>query len=157
MKFRYLTKVINETLRLWPVVANGSFRKLAHDDVVACLHCTGVGGQVKLPKGTVVQAPHWSIHRSKKLWGDDAELFRPDRKWKPRAFMPFTLPPRDCMGRNFAMMEMRGVLLTFLARFDVLVGGPLAGDDGSTREQTHGFNYITLRPENGMWLEFRER
>ena len=24
-------------------------------------------------------------------------------------------------------------------------------------EQTHGFNFITLRPENGMWLEFRER
>lgn len=157
MKFRYLTRIINETLRLWPVVANGSFRKLTHDDVVACPHGAGAGGEVRLPKGTVVQAPHWSIHRSKKLWGEDAELFRPDRKWKQRAFMPFTLPPRDCLGRNFAMMEMRGVLLTFLARFEVLIGGPPAGDDGSTREQTHGFNFITLRPENGMWLEFRER
>ena len=111
-KFRYLTKVINETLRLWPVVANGSFRKLQHDDVVACPHkgtsrSAAVAGaetgdaEVLLPKGTIVQAPHWSLHRSKALWGADAHEFRPDRKWKQRAFMPFTLPPRDCIGRKY--------------------------------------------------------
>ena len=28
-----------------------------------------------------------------------------------RAFMPFTRPPRDCIGRNFAMMEMRTIIM----------------------------------------------
>ena len=52
-KFRFLTKVINETLRLWPVVANGPFRKLEADDTVSCPH--GGDTPIRLPKGTIVQ------------------------------------------------------------------------------------------------------
>ena len=42
---------IMETLRLWPVVPNGTFRQLSYEDEVK-----GPGGKmVKLPKGTLVQ------------------------------------------------------------------------------------------------------
>ena len=46
-----MTKCVMETLRLWPVVPNGTFRQLSYDDEVK-----GPGGKmVKLPKGTLVQ------------------------------------------------------------------------------------------------------
>ena len=154
-KFRYLTRVINETLRLWPVVANGPFRKLQEDDTVSCPHS---GGEpVRLPKGTIVQAPHWSLHRSTAVWGADAAEFRPERAWKQKSFMPFTLPPRDCLGRNFAMMEMRAVLLALLCRYTMQLAGPPAGAEGCTREQRTGHNQVTLRPENGMLVLMSRR
>jgi cytochrome P450 len=154
-KFRYLTRVINETLRLWPVVANGPFRKLQEDDTVSCPH--GGSEPVRLPKGTIVQVPHWSMHRAVSVWGADAAEFRPERAWKQKSFMPFTLPPRDCLGRNFAMMEMRAVLLALLCRFKMELAGPPAGAEGSTREQRTGHNQVTLRPENGMLVLMSRR
>lgn len=73
----FLTRCVTETLRLWPVVPNGTFRQLSHDDEVK-----GPGGaMVTLPKGTLVQVTTAGRHRSKELWGDDANVFNPDREW----------------------------------------------------------------------------
>ena len=107
-----LTKVINETLRLWPVVPQGPRREMMHDDTIK-----GPDGKpVVVKKGTIVHVPHWLLHRNKNLWGEDALEFNPDRMGdkdfnRNRAFMPFTRPPRDCIGRNFAMMEMRTIIM----------------------------------------------
>lgn len=60
---RLQTRCIMETLRLWPAVANGTFRELSTDDV-----CKGRGGQpVHLPKGTYVQVSNWARHRNPDL------------------------------------------------------------------------------------------
>jgi cytochrome P450 len=56
------------------------------------------------------------------LWGTDAALFNPDRKWLPQElwdgatlsglnpashrFCPFTFGPRDCIGKNFAQVAL---------------------------------------------------
>ena len=125
----FMTKCITETLRLWPVVPNGTFRQLSHDDYVK-----GPGGkQVLLPKGTFVQITTIGRHRNRELWGDDVNEFNPDREWKddevwhdqvyaarnphsPR-FSPFTHTPRDCIGKNFAQMEMRTILTQIFKNF----------------------------------------
>ena len=125
----FLTKCITETLRLWPVVPNGTFRQLSHDDYVK-----GPGGeQVLIPKGTFVQVTTVGRHRDKKLWGEDADVFNPDREWQddeiwhdqvyaarnphsPR-FSPFTHTPRDCIGKNFAQMEMRTIITQLFKNF----------------------------------------
>ena len=50
-KLPYMTRVLAETLRLWPVVPNGTFRQLQFDD-----HVTGPNGEdVPVKKGTFVQ------------------------------------------------------------------------------------------------------
>ena len=74
----FMTRCITETLRLWPAVANGTFRTLQFDD-----HCLGPDGkEVRLPKGTHVQVNSWCRHRSKELWGPDVDVFNPDRTFE---------------------------------------------------------------------------
>jgi cytochrome P450 len=70
-----MTRCVTETLRLWPVVPNGTFRQLSYEDEVK-----GPGGKmVKLPRGTIVQVTTVGRHRDTKLWGDDAAVFNPVR------------------------------------------------------------------------------
>jgi len=123
-KLELMDKCITETLRLWPAVPNGTFRQLQFDDTIK-----GPGGKdVKLPRGTALNIQTWSRHRNKGLWGDDADRFNPRRNFVeselarvacPMAganpssdrFSPFAHSPRSCLGRNFAQMEMRLIML----------------------------------------------
>ena len=125
----FMTRCITETLRLWPVVPNGTFRQLSYDDEVK-----GPDGKmVPLKKGTFVQVTTVGRHRNKDLWGDDVGRFNPDREWEDdelwhdqvyaarnphsRRFSPFTHTPRDCIGKNFAQMEMRTILTQVFKHF----------------------------------------
>ena len=139
-KFEYLTLAINETLRLWPVVASGTFRLMDKDQEVL--------GRI-LPKGTVMLFPHIILHRDKAVWGDDAESFRPERKWVSDSFTPFTVSPRDCLGRNLAMMEMRMVLINLFHHFNVSLKDP--------NLVYEGFSSFTLFPEHGVWVNLQPR
>jgi cytochrome P450 family 313 len=86
-KLNYLEMVINETLRILPVVPF-VVRSVENDIQVA---------DYKIPAGANVGVPIYKIHRSKELWGEDANEFKPERfekeKFKsihPYAFIPFT-------------------------------------------------------------------
>lgn len=126
--FPFLSRCWTEILRLWPAIPNGTFRQLQYDDYI-----TGKDGEdVKLKKGTYVQITNWSRHRSKELWGDDVDIFNPYRDFNYREiwgnnykgynphserFSPFTYPPRDCIGKNFAHMEARIILIYLFKNF----------------------------------------
>lgn len=153
-KLPYMTKCIHETLRLWPAVANGTFRELENDTFVHGHN----NQQVLLPKGSYTQIFTWSRHRNKRLWGKDAECFNPDREWtdneiwnskgfaaynpSSRRFSPFSYGPRDCLGKNFAQMEMRLILLYLVKNF---VFYP---DQTISPFKQIGFNRATLAPIN---------
>lgn len=131
-KLPFLTRCVMETLRLWPAVANGTFRQLQFDETVR----GPAGHDVTLPKGTYVQIPHMLRHRNERLWGVDANEFNPMRDFREEElwgaegkvdykgynpasarFSPFTFTPRDCLGKNFAQMEMRAILAHLFHRF----------------------------------------
>jgi cytochrome P450 len=58
------------------------------------------------------------LHRLPKFWGDDVDVFRPER-WldaaatqaraakSPFAFLPFIAGSRSCIGSRFALLEMK--------------------------------------------------
>eukprot|EP00732_Lithocolla_globosa_P001566 Lithocolla_globosa_v1_NODE_801_length_3257_cov_20.937851.p1 type:complete len:467 gc:universal NODE_801_length_3257_cov_20.937851:1659-3059(+) len=107
-KLPYLTKIINEVLRLWPVVPAEITRELRHS--------TTISGYM-VPAGTRICFPNWLVQRDTNVWGSDANEFQPDREWHAEAFQPFNRPPRDCMGRNLALMEVRYFCIAILSRF----------------------------------------
>eukprot|EP00427_Karlodinium_veneficum_P007752 CAMPEP_0169088034 /NCGR_PEP_ID=MMETSP1015-20121227/14542_1 /TAXON_ID=342587 /ORGANISM="Karlodinium micrum, Strain CCMP2283" /LENGTH=566 /DNA_ID=CAMNT_0009148289 /DNA_START=114 /DNA_END=1815 /DNA_ORIENTATION=- len=80
-------------------------------------------------------------HRNPELWGDDVNEFNPNRKFEatevasvgcPMAaanpqslrFSPFAHAPRNCLGRNFAQMEMRLIMLYLFRRFSFSLAPP---------------------------------
>ena len=145
----FLTRCIMETLRMWTAVPNGSFRQLQYEDEI---HGPG-GKMVSLPEGTFVQIVNWMRHRSRALWGDDVDEFNPDREFQgneiwgesssetmgppsfsatnpsSKRFSPFTFGPRDCLGKNFAQMEMRAILASVLHRFSFSLSKPYSEDN----------------------------
>lgn len=156
-RLKFMTRCVMETLRLWNAVPNGTFRVTQFDDYI-----TGPdGSEVRLPKGTHMQIVNWSRHRNPDLWGPDVEVFNPDRDFKDAElwydqgyaaynpasdrFSPFTYPGRDCIGKNFAHMEMRLILANLLYHFDfALTEEYIAADP----QDYLGVNYGTLAPQN---------
>ena len=154
----FMTRCITEILRLWPAFANGTYREFEKDDEI-----TGINGdKVKISKGTYCQIMNWTRHRNPELWGDDADTFNPCRKYKSseiwddnafgfyntssQRYSPFTYSPRNCLGKNFAHMEIRLILLNMFKECDF----QLTSKQNTTIHDTNymGFNTITLAPKS---------
>ncbi|CAG8453212.1 122_t:CDS:10 [Ambispora leptoticha] len=111
----YLNAVINETLRLWPITLNGlTIRELTKDIMIGPYH---------VPAGTVVFPSTYYLHTNKELWGPDALEFVPERWLVPEripkdAFYPFSAGSRNCIGQNFALLEMRLIIASLVRRYE---------------------------------------
>jgi cytochrome P450 len=118
-KLPWLEAVLNETLRLYPPVADGLPRSVPKGGAE-------LGGYY-LPGGTVVFCSAYALHRSSAIW-EDPDSFRPER-WvnaspeklveMKKAFIPFSAGPRACLGRSLAWLEMKLTLSTLVRRFDI--------------------------------------
>ncbi|KAK0489270.1 cytochrome P450 monooxygenase [Armillaria novae-zelandiae] len=118
----YLQAVINEGLRLHPTVAMGLPRVAPEDGI------TVLGNH--LPQGTIISAPTYTIHRDPTAFGDDVEEFRPERWFEcdsaavSKAFAPFSVGPRACIGRNLANLELQIIIASIFKRFYIVLGNP---------------------------------
>lgn len=109
----YLNWVINESMRLFPPALTGCGREVTRDFLTEA----GV-----VPAGSFVYTPAHLIHRLKQYWGQDAEEFKPERwaraeNFHPIQFLPFGAGKRYCLGKNFALHELRMLLTVLLRRF----------------------------------------
>ncbi|MGO9451108.1 MAG: cytochrome P450 [Candidatus Binataceae bacterium] len=111
-KLRYLEAVINETMRLDPVIPNAG-RELQAPVTIA--------GR-ELPAGVTVAPCIYLIHRHPALWPEPAK-FNPDRFLEghidPYAFFPFGGGIRRCIGAAFASYQMKIVLAEILLRTEL--------------------------------------
>ena len=121
-RLRYVEQILMETLRLWPTAP--AFAVTPHEPTTI-----GDGYQVVPGDEILVLLP--SLHRDPKVWGDDAEAFRPERfapgvaeQLPPHAWKPFGNGQRACIGRGFAMQEAHLVLTLVLQRFDLSFADP---------------------------------
>lgn len=72
-------------------------------------------------KGDIVNCNRYLMHRDPEIWGEDAEVFDPERwrdarpMWK---FVPFGGGPRICPAHVLVMTEASYVLCRFAQRFE---------------------------------------
>lgn len=99
----YLEQVINETMRLYP--PGWVFSRRAIEDVRL--------GEFDAAAGTDIYISPYILHRTADFWPAperfDPHRFDADRfdERRQRAFIPFSLGPRRCIGEYFAMLEMK--------------------------------------------------
>lgn len=88
----YLDACINEALRIHSTSALG-LPRIVPDGGLTILGHT-------FPAGTVLSVPSYSIHRDTNIWGDDVEVYRPERWFErdgadiQKTFNPFSIGPR---------------------------------------------------------------
>ena len=154
----FMTKCITETLRLWPALANGTYRELESDEEIIGLN----GEKTFVPKGTYCQIMNWTRHRNPDLWGDDVNIFNPYRDFKndeiwnykgfgtthisSERFSPFTYGPRHCVGKNFSQMEMRLILLNIFKNYDFILNSKQKKTINDPKYM--GINTFTMGPQN---------
>ncbi|KAJ8732334.1 hypothetical protein PYW08_015064 [Mythimna loreyi] len=112
-RLKYLDAVVRETLRLYPPVPV-VVRKIEKDVTLP--------SGITLVEGCAVLVSIWGTQRNPRYWGEDAELFRPERFLEaplshPAAFMAFSYGPRNCLGYQYAMMSMKTALATLIRRY----------------------------------------
>lgn len=115
-KLRYLRRVLDESLRLWPTVP--AFGRGAREHTVL-----RNGYRMAAGDGAIVLAA--ALHRDP-VWGDRPDDFDPDNFLPARirarpghVYKPFGTGERACIGRQFAVHEAVLVLGTIVQRFDL--------------------------------------
>ncbi|THH32413.1 hypothetical protein EUX98_g1775 [Antrodiella citrinella] len=126
VEMSFLDAVINEALRLYPVILSGSQRATQGEGKVVDSHY--------IPPHTSVRSHTWSIHRDPRNFYPSPDDFWPER-WliaenpssykdttfihNANAFIPFSFGPSNCVGKNLAMKEMKMVLCHLLQQVNI--------------------------------------
>ncbi|CAN8019058.1 unnamed protein product [Ixodes persulcatus] len=140
-----LDMVVCETLRLYPPVVLFVSRHCTRD--------TTVSGQF-FPAGVNVLLPTWHVHHDPDFWPEplkfDPERFSEGEKVQS-AYFPFGLGPRVCIGKRFALLEVKLATCNIIRRYRV-----------SKCEQTQDplrfvVPSVVLNPENGIRVRLQKR
>ncbi|KAK1997731.1 cytochrome P450 [Colletotrichum falcatum] len=119
-KLRYMLAVLDESMRVYPVVPIGLTRIVKPGGDYIC--------ERFVPGGTRVMVSQWPMYRDEKQFAQP-DSFIPER-WlgdarfaadNKSALQPFSVGPRNCIGRNLAMSEMRVILARVIWNFDLKI------------------------------------
>ena len=142
---KYLDCVIKEGLRLHPPILFMA-RLVEKDEQI---------GDLLVPKGTEILITPGAVHRNPEYW-PEPDKFIPERfndeenmKRDPFTYNPFSAGPRNCIGKRFALLELKTLVYHVLTEFRL------------TSSQPYDELELTLdiihHSRNGLLLQFHER
>jgi cytochrome P450 len=120
-RITYLEACIKESARLYPAI------NLVSERVVSAPAGATIAG-VFVPQGTIVAVNNGGLYTNPGIWGDDVEVYRPERWLKVdearrvaqnQAFLAFLTGRRMCLGIHVAWLEMRKVISALVMGFEV--------------------------------------
>ena len=151
----YIAAVFNESLRLYPPVPV-ELKESTAETVFPDGTC--------LPKGSVVMWTTWAMGRSKNLWGNDADDFRPERwlmagnEGQPmtlKTMSAFEFPvfnggPRACLGKKMAELLAAYVIARLVWKYDFTEVLDRESKPGEAPQERRSQNSLTLPMEGGL-------
>ncbi|GJE84506.1 cytochrome P450 [Phanerochaete sordida] len=129
----YLDAVVRETLRHHSPVPMTTRAATADDAIPVSAPYTDRYGRtrdtIEIRKGDLVFIPILAINRSKAIWGEDADEFKPER-WEHVPEGASSVPgvwgnvfsflggPRACIGYRFSLVETKALLFALVRAFE---------------------------------------
>lgn len=116
---KYLEQVLNESMRLYPVVVSFTTRLASKSTRF---------NDVVIPQETLMIYNAWIMHRDPTYW-EKPEKFDPDRFAEGRTidpiyFAPFGMGERKCLGAKLAMLQMKIILTELIMRYRLILNSP---------------------------------
>ncbi|RDW68159.1 hypothetical protein BP6252_09555 [Coleophoma cylindrospora] len=149
-KLRYLQAVIKEGLRIFPPVT-GLMTKVVPPggDTINSLF---------IPEGTKIGYCAWGMFRNKKIWGEDADVFYPER-WlegpiekiqaqEATLELIFGYGRWQCLGKSVAMIELNKIFVELLRHFNFAIIDPT--------DPWHSVN-VGIFMQSEMWVRVSRR
>ncbi|KAH8734711.1 cytochrome P450 [Ilyonectria robusta] len=119
----YLQAVVREGLRMWPPVGGLGFKQVPPEGDT-------INGYF-VPGGTQIGQGFYAVGRSRLVWGEDADVFRPERwlvaKGDELKRMVDALDTHfghgkcSCLGKPIALMEIHKAVYELMKRYDFAV------------------------------------
>lgn len=139
----YLSMLVDEVLRLYPTTWS-LLRDTISDDEIGGFH---------IPAKSMIFLDLHLTHRLPEYWEEperfDPERFSPERSaGRPRfAYFPFGGGPRQCIGNELALMEIKLILVRMiqLYRFELVSKFPIQMNALSS-----------LQPRDGVWVKVKD-
>lgn len=131
-KLPYLNAVVRESMRVFPTPTWPMERLVPKGGAT-------IAGMF-FPEGTSVGCLPSAVHQNTKIFGDDVDVYRPERwltsnaqelRQMESAHMGFSRGRRVCLGQNIAIMQMKKVIPALVMKFEVdytqdtTLGGPM--------------------------------
>ncbi|CAH1398030.1 unnamed protein product [Nezara viridula] len=146
-EMNYLEAVINESLRLFPLL--GVLKR-------GCTKTYKVNDKLTIPKGMEVILPARSLHTDPKYF-PEPEKFIPERFFDPETpqalLMSFGKGPRMCIGKRFAYIAMKIIIAKIISEYIILPGtktrNPVVFDNSTY--------FITVHPVDGLHIKLEKR
>lgn len=143
-RLTYTGMVFDEALRLFPPIHTFNRVALADDQI---------DGK-RISAGAVVTISPYLMHRNPRLWAEprrfDPDRFLPSERQDRlrRAYFPFGMGPRTCIGRAFARMESQLIIATIAQAYRLRLD-PTRPVEARAR--------VTLHPRHGIWMRAERR
>ncbi|XP_077512149.1 cytochrome P450 3A24-like [Amblyomma americanum] len=145
-QLKYLDMVLKESMRVYYQNVGFVTRRAVRDFEYKA---------IKIPKGVSVMAAASCLNQDPNIWCNptsfDPERFNDENKRHihPTSFLPFGHGPRACVGRAFAMLNIKMALATLLSKFRVHVDQERHPDLIKLRS-----GFLTASLPNSMWMKF---
>ncbi|ETS73855.1 hypothetical protein PFICI_14801 [Pestalotiopsis fici W106-1] len=170
-RMSYISAVLKETLRLHPPAATARYVK------------QGTGFTVRAPDGNdyclddmIIYNCEGLIQRDPTVYGESYYYFKPER-WlvdaanstiPAGAWRPFERGPRNCIGQDFAMIELRIIIAIVARRYDFVKvglgelsfdgkGQPILNENGIlvAKSEVYSTRQVNSKPVDGMKMKVK--
>ncbi|KAI5475828.1 hypothetical protein MNV49_000792 [Pseudohyphozyma bogoriensis] len=129
--------VFQETLRLFPAVVVVPKWTVENTHIPVSANPDGTPAPpVFIPQWTEILINNIALHRSPRYWGEDHDVFRPDRfidapdgsyRWPRDAYLAFSGGPRACLAQKFATTTSTVTIASIIRKYSVHLQEDLDG------------------------------